>query len=126
MNNEIKHYGVMGMKWGVRKEGKRRLAEAKRKRDQAIYNANSEHDLRRAKMQYKQDKANIKRETAKTMSMREAEIRAAEPAAIKATKGVLNTIGVVGLATAGSVLATKVVLGKAFLDVGSGLIDIFG
>lgn len=109
--DELCHYGVKGMKWGVRKAAKAKLSAARARRDEGISNAKSEKDVMTAKSKYKLEKKKIKLDA--KMKIREINkspegIQAGREAAAKA----LSTTGkIAGVAVAAIAVTPAVQLG---------------
>lgn len=91
-NDELKHYGVIGMKWGVRRSAAQLKKGARGRRDIALSKSTTKEQRKAAKAKYKQEVTKIKMD-AKTKL---ADIDKAHPGYVKAKKAVGIGLGVIG------------------------------
>jgi hypothetical protein len=68
MNNELYHYGVLGMKWGVRKAARTQARAARGRRDIALSKATNDAQRKAAKAKYKSERRSIKMDANKKIS----------------------------------------------------------
>ena len=80
--DELYHYGVVGMRWGVRKEARNKMRAAKARYKKALSTAKDGQAISTARYKYKNERAKIKFDRNRKI----ADLDAAESGFVKAGK----------------------------------------
>lgn len=112
-NDELYHYGVPGMKWGVRKAARNKTLAAKKRYKKTLSTAVDEKTIRSAREKYKKEKADIKAKARKEIAQIEFEKEANTPAAVKAGKKTVSAF----LKSSGTVALSALTVSAAVGDM---------
>lgn len=111
-DGELKHYGVLGMKWGVRKAARNSRIAARKRYKKTISTATNEKAIRDARDKYQRERTKINQKAKRELDAIEAGRPAIVHAGKKAGKAALKGLGAVTITAAS-------IAGSAALGLGA-------